>query len=130
VADLEWDGSDLLKLASDIEGGSHKVAEGAFRLVKDHAEKLRDDWKSTARSSAKKHGKLYPRAITAEQVGFANGPEWEVGPESALPQGGMGKGFEYGSVNQPPHLDMGQAVTKIEPQFYAAVEKLAGQLLE
>jgi hypothetical protein len=49
----------------------------------------------------------YPRAITSETERSAGMVTMIVGPESAKPQGGMGLGVEYGSVNAPPlpHLN-------------------------
>jgi hypothetical protein len=130
VADMDLDGSDLIKLAAEIRADAHKVAEGAYPLVKEYAQKLRDDWRDNARQSAGRHGHLYPRAITMEQLALRAEISWEVGPDSAQPQGGMGRGFEYGSVNQPPHLDMARAVIDLEPQFNTAVEALARSFLK
>lgn len=129
MADFEFEGADLLKLAEDIGIDAQKVAEGAFPLVKQYVQELRDDWRQRAKRTAKRHGRLYPRTITAEQTGWHGGPEWEVGPESARRQGGMGKGFEYGSVHQPPHWDMTSAAVLIEPKFIAAADELARSFL-
>ncbi|WP_157099361.1 hypothetical protein [Microbispora sp. ATCC PTA-5024] len=130
MADIDLDGSELLKLAAEIGADSRKVAEGAYPLVKRYAMDLRNEWRDNARSTARKHGKLYPRTITAEQIPIRDGVEWEVGPESELPQGGMGRGFEYGSVNQPPHWDMTRAAVSVEPRFNAAIDELARSFLQ
>jgi hypothetical protein len=49
----------------------------------------------------------YPRSITSETERSHGMVTMIVGPESAKPQGGMGLGVEYGSVNAPPlpHLN-------------------------
>ena len=60
--------------------------------------------KRLARRSAGKHGKHYPNAFSVER---RTPLEYEWGPDSAMPQGGMS--FEYGSRNQPPHHDIAQA---------------------
>lgn len=57
-----------------------------------------------ARRSAGAHGRHYFKAITAERH---NPLEWEYGPDSAMPQGGMS--FERGSRNQPPHHDLAKS---------------------
>lgn len=129
MADLDLDGSDLVKLATDIGVDAHRIAERAYPLVKEQALALRNEWRDNARDTAGAHGKLYPRTITAEQMPVRGAVEWEVGPESALDQGGMGRGFEYGSVNQPPHWDMTMAVTDREPKFMSAVEELVRSFL-
>lgn len=127
MADAELDFSELLPAGDDIEDRAHRTAQGAYPLVKKHALELQRRWKSNARSSAGSHGKLYPRSITAEQLGTE--PEWEIGPDRAFPQGSMGRGFEYGSVHQPPHLDGAQATTAIEPAFNKDVDELVRSLL-
>jgi len=129
MADYELDFSDLLKLEADVEVDARRLAEKAYPVAKKFAEKLKKDWQKNARSTARQHGKHYPRSITAEQKFVLDGPDWEVGPESGLPQGGMGRGFEYGSVNQPPHLDGARAATGIEAPFEAAVKKITAEFL-
>ena len=48
----------------------------------------------------------YPKAITSEVDRYSTHLDLIVGPESEKPQGGMGPGVEYGSVNTgpKPHL--------------------------
>lgn len=128
MADL--DASELLAISEWVEDGERRAAEGAYPLVKKHALALRDRWQENARGTAGRHGKHYPRSITAEQVHDVPGAAaWEVGPDRARKQGSMGAGFEYGGPNQPPHLDGQRATLAGEPEFNAAVEQLARTLL-
>lgn len=129
MSDSDLDFSELLKFEADVEVDAHRVAEKAYPVAKRFAEQLQKDWRKNARLTARQHGKHYPRSITAEQKPSMDGPDWEVGPESAMPQGGMGEGFEFGSVNQPPHLDGARAATGIEAPFEAAVKKIAAEFL-
>jgi hypothetical protein len=129
VTVAEVDASELQGLIEVFDGAEHQAAEKTYPAVKRHAEQLRDEWRSNARATAKQHGKLYPKTITASQTPIVDAIEWEVGPESALPQGGMGRGFEYGSVNQPPHLDGNRAATKIEPEFLKSLDDIVQGLL-
>jgi hypothetical protein len=76
-----------------------------------------------ARESAGDHGKLYHLAFSAE----ARDPlSWEYGPDSAMPQGGMS--FEYGSRNQPPHLDLNRSADIIGPLFAHDVGQIPDRL--
>lgn len=127
MADI--DATELLKLEHLLQEAQEEVARRVYPAVKEAAEDLRDEWRRNARQTAGKHGKHYPRAITAEQIPVAGEALWEVGPESHLPQGGMGRGFEFGSQNQPPHLDGANATIKIEPQFVKAIEDIVEGLL-
>lgn len=127
--DVEIDGSALLDLVRYLDNAEHQAAEKTYPVVKQHAQELRNQWRDNARDTAKKHGKLYPKTITAEQIPRADAIEWVVGPESALPQGGMGRGFEYGSVNQPPHWDGANAAIAQEPKFLADLDRIVRELL-
>ena len=84
-----------------------------------------------ARESAGKHGKHYPNAITAEARkafrGFGAGVySAEYGPDSARRQGGMS--FEWGSRNQPPHLDLNKSADIIGPAFPGEVRNMLRDL--
>jgi hypothetical protein len=130
MADGMLDGLELVKLAKELDAATEEVKLGAHRVVEEHAEDLGRRWRANARRSAGKHGVHYPRAITASPTGQAVGAvEWEVGPESAMPQGGMGAGFEYGGPYQPPHLDGARAIQKVEPRFVKSVEELLKDFL-
>lgn len=68
--------------------------------------------KDFARESAGAHGKHYHKAFSVEAI---TPLEWEYGPDSAMPQGGMS--FEMGSRNQKPHLDLARSADIIGPKF-------------
>lgn len=73
--------------------------------VQSGGEIVKNRWKANAAASAGVHGKHYPKAITSRMTG---GTEATVFPDPSMPQGGMS--FEYGSRNQPPHLDGQRAI--------------------
>ncbi|MFI6299548.1 hypothetical protein ACIBEJ_48695 [Nonomuraea sp. NPDC050790] len=128
MADAMLDYSNLLPVGEGLVEDAQRVAEGAYPLVKEYALKVEKQWRRNARESAGSHGKHYPRSITAEQIPSSSAAEWEIGPDRARKQGSMGRGFEFGSVNQPPHLDGARATVAIEPEFNAAVERLVASL--
>ncbi|MEV0382418.1 hypothetical protein [Nonomuraea sp. NPDC050643] len=122
-----WDASELEHYENEVLLKAAIEAHlGSSDVVKDQALRFRNDWRDNARQSAGAHGKHYPSSITAEKVGDA---AWEIGPDSALPQGGMGAGFEWGSVNQPPHNDMGQAIVAVPERLESAVKQWSEKLL-
>jgi hypothetical protein len=121
----EWDLSELHDLQRDLAEAPVKALPLLAAVVKESAAELEKRWKANARRTAGRHGRLYPDAITTT----VHGLEAEVGPESDRPQGGMGRGFEYGSSNQPPHNDGGRAAQVVEPLFYKAVDDVLGKLL-
>lgn len=79
--------------------------------------------KGFAKKSAGKHGKHYPNAFSVERTGVLR---WEYGPDSAMPQGGMS--FEYGSRNQPPHMDLNKSADIIATKFGPDVLDAVGGL--
>ena len=126
---MDIDGSGLLALVEYLDGASHEAARRTYPVVETHAKELRDAWQANARKTARRHGKHYPRAITADQVPITDAIAWEIGPEARRRQGGMGPGFEYGSRNQPPHLDGARAALAQEPKFFKALDDIVRDLL-
>lgn len=109
---------EIFDLARDLGTASRSVASGLFDAYKGAGEGFRDDWQHNARNTAGEHGKHYPNAITTEmKLAGLTSITVETGPESGRRQGGMGPGFEFGSVNQPPHLDGLQAMPLAEKRL-------------
>jgi hypothetical protein len=84
-----------------------------------------------AKLSAGRHGKLYPRAMSAEMGSTFTGygatvVTGEYGPDIAKPQGGMS--FERGSRNQKPHLDLARSADRIGPSFQMEAGRMADDL--
>lgn len=74
--------------------------------------------KDNARRTAGAHGRDYPNAFRTEMsptyhASIANVYQGTYGPLSALPQGDME--FEFGSRNQPPHLDLAKSADLVGP---------------
>lgn len=118
------DASDLMALSRDlgkISAGTTRLAFAAFAAS---ADDLQSTWRNNAAQTAGKHGKHYPKSITTSaRVGF--NIEFEIGPDPRLRQGGMS--FEYGSKNQPPHLDGQKAMDAVEPRIHKRIDDaLAG----
>lgn len=99
------DASEFYELAGDMtKVGARAIP--ALRLAMGQAgHEFAAGWASNARETSGDHGKHYPNSIDAELVFDLGGVSVDVGPNAAKKQGGMGRGFEFGSQNQPPHLD-------------------------
>lgn len=116
---------------SDLESDMVKIARSARRdmvgVVKEGARVGNQVAKDNARRSEGKHGKHYHKAFTWEMRGTVSfggvaGISAEYGPDISRPQGGMS--FEYGSRNQPPHLDLAKSADLIGPSFAQEVRHL------
>lgn len=118
------DSRQIHVLADDFD----KIPNRATHLVANAVERTAKDGnriaKGFARSSAGRHGKLYPRAFSAESAGLL-GLSWVYGPVSAMPQGGMS--FEFGSRNQPPHLDLTKSADVIGPLLSKRIADAIGK---
>lgn len=119
---------EVLSLAVDLGTASGKVARGLYSAFKDGGQAFAEDWRANAVATSGAHGKHYPKSITSEtRVGFEI--IVETGPESAMKQGGMGPGFEFGSQNQPPHLDGARALPASDARMMRAADAAIGLLL-
>lgn len=120
------DDHELRALAVNFGKVSAETTTVLVGVFKEGGNDLRDEWKANARATSGQHGKHYPDSILAKMRLSAD-IEVEVGPDPSLPQGGMS--FEYGSVNQPPHLDGQRAADTIVPRFERRVETTMAALL-
>lgn len=120
--------SEISELGRELQEAGPKMAPDLTKAWRKGARKFRNDWRANARRTARRHGKHYPRSITAEVRSAGMGVLADIGPESGMPQGGMGRGFEYGSRNQKrPHLDAlrasESAINRFEWYGMQAVDK-------
>lgn len=112
MASVHIDSSQIKVLAADFDA----VPSRATRAVGDAVESTAKDGNRIAQGfateSSGSHGKWYPRDFTAESAGSL-GLSWAYGPVATRRQGGMS--FEFGSRNQPPHLDLAKSADLIGP---------------
>lgn len=124
---IDIDGAD--ELAAAFAAAPEEMSTSLFPVVKDQASGLQRTWRAAARKSAGSHGKHYPSSITTDLM-RGEGAIWaDIGPDSAMPQGGMGRGFEYGSVHTPPHPDGAAAFSTSAPKFVDAVDAEVGRII-
>lgn len=93
-----------------------------LNAVRDSGEELRDAWKANAVVSSGRHGRHYPNSIEANIIpGFS--AHSRIGPNESMRQGGMS--FEFGSRNQPPHLDGQRALDSLSTAIRVRITKAA-----
>lgn len=120
--------AEIYALGEDFGKASAKVVPALFDTYQQEAKSFESDWRSNATATSGRHGKHYPKSITSEmKVGLSIVAE--IGPESGRPQGSMGRGFEFGSVNQPPHLDGARAMAPAQIRLERAADATIGLLL-
>lgn len=99
------DASEIYKLAADMTAVTAKSIPVLRKVMDEAGSAFADDWRANAVATSGVHGKHYPNSIDSELVFDLTGVSVDTGPNSAKKQGRMGRGFEFGSENQPPHLD-------------------------
>lgn len=124
------DASEIYSLGTDLTRVSARMVPALRSAMSEAGSAFANTWSENARATSGVHGKWYPDSIDSELVFNGGGVSVDVGPNAAKKQGSMGKGFEFGSVNQPPHLDGLRAMDTIAPVIEALVDSvIAGTFL-
>lgn len=122
------DASEIYRLAGDLTAVTAKMVPALRETIAEAGEAFADDWRANAVQTSGVHGKHYPASIDSDLVFNLRGVSVDVGPNSAKKQGSMGRGFEFGSENQPPHLDglraLDGATIKAEVMVAATIGRL------
>lgn len=63
----------------------------------------------------------YPPSFTWEMLSPLEG---EYGPDQAIGDGSQSPGYEFGSINSPPHFDLARSVEAIQHRFLWDVQDL------
>lgn len=116
----QWDAA-----AAEFEravAGAHRDVTG---IVRDEGRDIMEDWRENASRTSGRAAKWYVPSIKARSRSLAGlRAEAEVGPDG--PGGGVG--FEFGSRNQPPHLDGQKAAQVSEDRFPKRVDEWIGAM--
>lgn len=120
--------AEVYKLASDLNMVGAKAVPVMRGVMGELGSAFANEWAANARETSGQHGKHYPNSIDSELAFDIGGISVDVGPNSAKPQGSMGRGFEFGSVNQPPHLDGVRALDGMQVRAERMVDSAIGHL--
>jgi len=120
-----FDASEVYALSRDLGKIGAKSGATMFGVFKEAGKDLEKTWKRNAKATAGVHGKRYPDSITTD-MRLSTNIEVEVGPDPSRPQGGMS--FEFGSVNQPPHLDGQRAADEVVPRIDRRIDAALAHL--
>lgn len=63
----------------------------------------------------------YPPSFTSEMISPLVG---EYGPDVSIGDGSQASGYEFGSMNSPPHFDLARSVDEISHKFVSGVQEL------
>lgn len=122
------DASEIYGLGDGLAEVGAKTVPAVRQVMSDAGDAFANEWRSNATETSGEHGKHYPASITSELAFSVTSVAVDVGPESARKQGGMGRGFEFGSVNQPPHLDGLRALDGMQARLDRILDSAIGHL--
>jgi len=125
-----WNGdaSEFRDLANDLSRVGARAVPVIRQAMDASGEAFANEWRSNAAATSGEHGKHYPASISHELFPGVSRIGVDVGPDSSMPQGGMGPGFELGSRNQPPHLDGLKAMESVTPRAERMIDTALGHL--
>jgi hypothetical protein len=113
----EVDASELTTLAYWLNASGDRLSRPVAEVTRKTGDQHANAWRASARRTSGSHGRRYPPTIRNR---FTSGTGWaesETGSSSAAT-----RGYEYGSRNQPPHLDGTKAFDKAAEDFVKAGE--------
>lgn len=105
-------------IAAELGRMSARTTRRMNEAVREAGTDLRDEWRENATETAGAHGKHYPKAIEAHSGWLQS----EIYPNESAQQGAMS--FEFGSRNQPPHLDGQRALDALAPRIARRFEQI------
>lgn len=122
------DASQGIRLASDLAQVGPKAVPALRASMQGVGDAFALAWQGNARETAGAHGVHYPDSISAELALTVSSVAVDVGPEAGKPQGSMGRGFEFGSRNQPAHLDGLRALDTMQAPAEQVIDSTIGRL--
>lgn len=125
---IRGDASEVYRLAADLSQIGARTAPAVRGVLGEVGGAFAREWAANARQTSGEHGKHYPDSIDSELVFDIRGVSVDVGPNRDKKQGAMGRGFEFGSENQPPHLDGLRALDGMQIRAERAVDSAVGFL--
>lgn len=120
--------SEIFELAADFGKASSQVAGALYDVYAEQGQEFVKDWGDNVRQVAPEHLPHLPDAITSE-TRISTDIHVVTGPEAGRRQGKLGRGDEFGSENQPPHLSGLHAMTAREPLLERAADATIAFLL-
>ncbi len=125
---IRGDASEVYRLAGDLNQIGFKTVPALRVSMTAVGEAFATEWANNARETSGEHGKHYPDSIDSGLVFSVTSVTVEAGPNASKKQGGMGMGFEFGSVNQPPHLDGLRALDGMQVRAERVIDATVGHL--
>lgn len=120
---------EFFDLAHDFVESGVKVGSAVYDSFKAGGEAFAADWRHNAEQTSGEHGKKYPPTIDSETK-VALGVHVTTGPNPVKGRAALaGRGYEFGSENQPAHLDGLHALPLAEKRLERLADAAIGFVL-
>jgi hypothetical protein len=132
VAYVTFDMSQVDALADDLGKVPDVLRPRAEQVVKRAAIEVKRLWKANVREASPRGAerRLFGDAIDFDVMSSGDEFSASIGPVIGRPQGELGRGDEYGSINQnTPHMSGHRAADTEEPLFVDWVERVGYEAL-
>lgn len=100
--------SNANEIVAELGRTSVRTTRRLNEAVREAGTDMRDEWRSNAEQTSGAHGRLYPPTIKANSGWLVS----EIGSDSPA-----AVGYEFGSMNQPAHLDGQLALDSLAPRI-------------
>lgn len=120
---------EVLALAADFGKASGAVARTLNVVYRGAGESFAEAWRANARATSGRRGAHYPPSVTSETKFGIGGITTDTGPEIGRKGGAAGRGYELGSINQPPHLDGLNAMPAAEALLEQGADVALGRIM-
>ncbi|MER7517779.1 hypothetical protein [Streptomyces sp. NPDC126499] len=124
----EIDTRQLEALAAVFRVNAVQAQVQARAVVARGALNIKNGWRANATATAGQHARLYPLSISYSMLPHPTGASAEIGPDKSRPQGALGNLLEFGSVNNPPHMDGARALAAEAAAFTAHIAAIGAQM--
>ncbi len=125
---IQFDASDVEKLAADLDRVAREVTPEAKKIVGFGSNSIKKDWRRRWRGLS--HAPALPYAISYDVKQRGSTIEGEIGPDKSKPQGALGNLIEFGSINNAPQPGGAPALQAEEPKFVKFMEDLGVKALD
>ena len=121
--------SDLSRLSADLKAAGTRAGVDATAVVKRGALNVKRGWAQNVRITSGGHLARLPYTISYDVTVSGGFVTAEVGPDKGRGgQANLGAIDEYGSRNNPPHMNGQRALDDEAPEFYRQLERIVGKV--
>jgi hypothetical protein len=127
---VEFDVAELDVLADDLVEAADRAAGAVLHVTRESAATIKQDARERVLGQiTRTYLPHYPNTITYDSWHNSAEVGAEIGPDSDRPQGGMGPGVEFGSINTPPKPHLFPAFEDELPRYYEGLARAVSDVV-